>query len=87
MKMAVNVLLAVEVYDPMILSGKLHPRTARIQEPLCLGLLNFDDYFYASMTTRKLPRFLETRQDVEEPDRSNSRSNNVDPTRRFCNDR
>lgn len=43
--------------------------------------------FYASITTRKLPRFFATRQEVVLPLRSNSKSNKVLPTLRFCNDK
>jgi len=43
--------------------------------------------FYASITTRRLPRLRTTRQAVASWDRSNSRSNNVWPILKFFSDR
>ncbi len=39
--------------------------------------------YYASITTRKLPRFFATRQAVVVPERSNSKSRMVGPTRKL----
>ncbi len=58
-------------------SSKLIPYS--LQTRLIASLLPY----YASITTRKLPRFFATRQAVVVPERSNSKSRMVGPTRKL----